>query len=80
MSPDTGAEAAELAREEGALAAAKASMSPAQLQDIIDATAALKQAQATDDSDEAKATIPRLSRADIDSGCRAGRRVKLGRR
>ena len=48
------------------LAAVKASLSPAQLQDIIDATAALKEAQAADDSEEAKATIPRLSRSDID--------------
>ena len=62
MIPDSSLEAAQLEAEVQELAAAKAAMSDEEIQNIINATEQLKAAQATDDSEEDKATIPRLSR------------------
>ena len=51
--------------EQDRLAAIKASLSEDELQNIIDKTTELKKFQATDDSQEARATIPQLELSDL---------------
>ena len=56
-----------LAEEEnGALSVIKDSLSPQQIEQVIESTKKLKEAQEQEDSPEAKATLPRLSLEDID--------------
>ena len=66
MVPDEQLEDRMIAEEADLLASIKRGMSEAQLRDIVTNTAALRAAQAAEDSPSAKATIPRLSLADID--------------
>merc|ERR1711871_312927 len=66
MTPDEELEQQNRAREEGLLSSIKATLSVAEIEEIIRNTKALKAAQAAEDSAEARATIPRLSLADID--------------
>jgi Zn-dependent M16 (insulinase) family peptidase len=60
MAPDTGLEAAQQMAEEEELRKVKDSMSPAEVDEVIRMTAELKRLQAADDSEEAKATIPKV--------------------
>ncbi len=53
--------------EQEKLAAKKASLSPAQIQELIDQTATLQKHQATPDSPEALNCLPGLARADLDA-------------
>ncbi|MEW6548722.1 MAG: insulinase family protein [Spirochaetota bacterium] len=63
--PDAGAEEARLKAEKEALETAKASMSPARLEEVQAQAARLKELQEKPDSPEALATIPSLSLADL---------------
>jgi presequence protease len=64
--PDEALEETQLESEKQALEKVKASMTEAQLQEVIQTTASLRAAQAAEDPPEAKETIPRLSLDDID--------------
>merc|ERR1719217_1381544 len=66
MKPDPEMAAREKKAEEDNLAAAKAGMSEAQLQAVIDATASLKAAQLAEDTPEQLATIPAVGLADLE--------------
>ena len=66
MTPDVGLEARQVQEEEGRLSAIKAGLSPAQLDEIILQTKALKEAQAAEDSAEARTSLPRLTLEDIE--------------
>lgn len=66
MKPDTELEKANQEWEESVLSKAKEEMSPGDIEDVIKLTAKLKEAQAAEDSPEAKATIPRLGLEDIE--------------
>ena len=66
MVPDEQLEDRMIAEEADLLTSVKRSMSEEQLHNIVTDTAALRAAQAAEDPPSAKATIPRLSLADID--------------
>ena len=66
MTPDTTLEAKQQQEEEEKLAKVKASMSDADLEAVIQATKKLKEAQAAEDSAEARQSIPRLSKDDLE--------------
>ena len=66
MSPDAEYEAKRLAEEEKKLSEIKSSMTPEMLQSVVNSTVELLNAQAAEDSPEAKATLPRLTLEDID--------------
>jgi len=66
MRPDAALADRLKAAEEGVLAEAKAKMSAAQLQGVIDATSRLKAAQLAEDSAEQLATIPCVGLADLE--------------
>lgn len=70
MNPDPTLEAKQQQEEESKLAAIKASMTDEQIEDVIESTKKLKAAQAAEDTPEAKASIPRLSLADLDRKAR----------
>ena len=64
--PDTTLEQQALDSETAELAAVQAAMGPADLAAVVDRAAELQRRQATEDTAEAVATIPTLTRADID--------------
>ena len=64
--PDTSLDEQQKAEEAARLANAKAAMSDAELQAVIDATKALKEAQLKEDSPEDLGTIPRVTTADLE--------------
>ncbi|KAJ1445570.1 Metalloenzyme, LuxS/M16 peptidase-like protein [Pelagophyceae sp. CCMP2097] len=66
MVPDANLNAGLIATEKAKLAAAKAKMSPADLDRVIAETKALKEAQLREDSPEDLASIPAVGLADID--------------
>ncbi|KAG5190324.1 Metalloenzyme, LuxS/M16 peptidase-like protein [Tribonema minus] len=66
MQPDVGYEAETEAREKSKLEAVKASMTAQDIADVIAATKSLKDAQAREDSAEARAMLPTLALADLD--------------
>lgn len=66
MKPDLTMEETMVADEAGRLATIKESLSSSQIEEIIEKTRALKEAQMAEDSPEAKASLPRLSLSDID--------------
>lgn len=66
MTPDTTLEAKMEEEEANRLAEIKAAMSPEQLQLVMDTAKILREAQEKEDSPEAKATLPSLSREDLD--------------
>jgi hypothetical protein len=66
MKPDTELEKKDQEWEENVLQKAKEGMSSSEIQDVIENTRKLKEAQAAEDSPEAQATIPRLGLEDID--------------
>jgi len=66
MKPDETLEEKNLEWETSKLAAIKNDLSKEEIDKIIEQTAALKEAQAAEDSPEAKATIPRLTLDDIE--------------
>ncbi|MDH5507212.1 MAG: insulinase family protein [Anaerolineae bacterium] len=70
LEPDAELRAREDAAEEARLAAARASMSEAQLQVVVENTLALKKLQDTPDSPEALASLPALTLADLDTEIR----------
>jgi len=65
MTPSKTLEAQELKEEQDRLASIKEKLNDDELQNIIDRTSELKAFQATDDSPEAKATIPNLELSDL---------------
>jgi Zn-dependent M16 (insulinase) family peptidase len=66
MIPDLTMEDKMVAEEAGRLAAIKETLSVADIENIIEKTRLLKEAQMAEDSPEAKASLPRLSLSDID--------------
>lgn len=66
MSPDVDFESKRQAAEDARLAAIRAKMSLDDLNAVVKATSDLLEAQAAEDSPEAKATLPRLELSDID--------------
>lgn len=66
MRPDEALEAAQVKEEEERLASIKAGLSSEQLDEVIQQTFALKEAQAREDSAEAKSSLPRLGIEDIE--------------
>lgn len=66
MKPDLTMEETMVAEEAGRLATIKESLSSTQIEEIIEKTRVLKEAQMAEDSAEAKASLPRLSLSDID--------------
>jgi len=70
MKPDEHMEAKQIAEEESRLADIKGNLTVEQINKIIKDTALLKEAQAREDSPEAKATLPRLGVEDIDPHAR----------
>lgn len=69
MKPVEGLELEQEQEEVQRLATIKESLSPADINQIIESTRVLKAAQLAEDSEEAKKSIPRLSLADIDPKC-----------
>lgn len=65
MEPNLELEAVQEEEERAALAKTKASMSREAIQDVINSTQELKAMQSAEDSEEAKASIPRLQLADL---------------
>jgi len=70
MKPDEHMEAVQIAEEESRLLAIKGGLSVEQIDKIIKDTALLKEAQAREDSAEARATLPRLGVEDIETAAR----------
>lgn len=66
MRPDAEFESKRQAAEDARLASIRAEMGPNDIAAVVEATRALLDAQAADDSPEAKATLPRLDLSDID--------------
>ena len=66
MKPDESLEKKVLDEEEKVLKQVKDTLSPSDIEKIIQKTKVLKEAQMAEDSPEAKATLPRLSLSDID--------------
>jgi len=69
MKPDFDLEKKVIAEEEGRLMKVKEGMTTQQINEVIEATKKLKEAQLAEDSPEAKATLPRLGLEDIDKKC-----------
>jgi hypothetical protein len=65
MTPDAEMEAKRVKDEESMLAAVKASMNEQQINEVIEMSKALREAQEAIDSPEAKATLPKLGLEDI---------------
>jgi hypothetical protein len=70
LKPDANLESNMIKEEEGRLEAVKSTLTKEQIDDIITQTKLLKEAQAREDTPEAKATLPRLTKADIDPKAR----------
>ena len=70
MKPDFDLERKQKEEEESRLSSIKQSLTQDQIGDIIEGTKLLKEAQAAEDSAEAKATLPRLGLDDIDPKAR----------
>ena len=70
MKPDANLEKRTQDEEESRLRTIKESLSESQVQEIIRQTELLKEAQAAEDSAEARATLPRLGLGDIDRKAR----------
>jgi presequence protease len=66
LTPDTGQAERETAAEKERLAQLQAAMTPAQLEEVAATAARLKQIQDTPDPPEALATLPTLTRQDLD--------------
>ena len=66
MKPDSELEKVNQEWEENVLKAAKDGMTSSDINDVIELTRKLKEAQAAEDSPEAKASIPRLALADLE--------------
>jgi len=64
--PDEALAQTQKSEEEAVLAAAKAAMDAAQIEDVIESTKTLKAAQLAEDSAEDLATIPRVGLADLE--------------
>lgn len=65
LKPDSNLESEMIKDEESRLEAVKSTLTKEQIDDIIESTKVLKEAQAREDSPEAKATLPRLTKDDI---------------
>jgi hypothetical protein len=70
LKPDPDLESNMIKDEESRLEAVKSTLTKDQIDDIITQTQLLKEAQAREDSPEAKATLPRLTKKDIDPKAR----------
>lgn len=66
MVPDSGLEARQTEEESLEMAAIKASMSPAEVDRVVVSTRELREAQLAADSEESRASLPRLDLGDID--------------
>jgi Zn-dependent M16 (insulinase) family peptidase len=66
MVPDTDLEAQQINESELELAATKAAMSPTEIDKVIRTTRELREAQLAEDSEENRASLPRLDLSDID--------------
>jgi len=66
LAPDTSLAEQQKAAEEAVLAKAKAAMSEAEIQQVIDSTKSLKEAQLREDTPEQLASIPRVTIADLE--------------